>query len=126
MEITDNTKTLANALAEINLFRQKLEAAQQIIREAREQKPVAVVDIMFGGRPEIRFLPGNYDYRGLMYAAPVPAMPMQDDKILSCMVCDLIHLLEFARIETPTRGDLPQIENLINSLKARIEYKVRP
>jgi regulator of replication initiation timing len=138
MEITDNTKTLANALAEIEILRKqledipegctvadakklreanhalalenfelkkKLEAAdaeikrlesawhvetlnskdqliaeqeaendrlKQIIRDAREQKPVAVVDIMFGGRPEIRFLPGNYDYRGLMYAEPLP------------------------------------------------------
>jgi hypothetical protein len=42
------------ASAEIDQLRQKLEAAEQIIREAREQKPV--------------------------FSSPVPVMPIQDDE----------------------------------------------
>lgn len=115
MEITDNTKTLANALAENDQLRQQLEAAEaeikrlesswhvetlnrkdqliaeqeaendrlkHIIRDAREQKPVAVMGN--NGSVMSKSELGNgfekcLDGNTALYAAPVPAMQIQDD-----------------------------------------------
>jgi hypothetical protein len=128
MEVTDNTKTLANALIEIDQLRQKLESAeaekrefqdlylllnpsavelpdavtleiaiksvlddlktsQQIIREAREQKPVEWQYLSTFGvwswfanekHKNDTIEDGRWPIRAL-YLSPVPAMPIQDD-----------------------------------------------
>jgi hypothetical protein len=105
MEVTDNTKTMANALAEIEQLQQKLEQAEAradkaeaMIREAQEQKPS--IFVVFNGVSPVKAfyensyaceyadsqqknhsLSGswsNFHVKGL-YAAPVPAMPIQDE-----------------------------------------------
>ena len=86
MEVTDNTKTLANALAEIDQLRQKLEQAEAIIREAREQKPACWR--WQAGRDEGFYFSEVSAKEGAEYGenitplfiSPVPAMPIQDYK----------------------------------------------
>nr|WP_254215466.1 hypothetical protein [Burkholderia multivorans] len=43
---------------------------------------------------------------------------MPNDNVLTARVADLLHLLEFATIHTPTEGDGPQIIDAIRDIKA--------
>lgn len=93
MEVTDNTKTLANALAEIEQLQQKLAAAEDradkaeaIIREAQEQKPVGKIEAVFNQGAGHFFNCEWFDHCNFkdgdfLYAAPVPAMPIQDELV---------------------------------------------
>jgi len=129
MEVTDNTKTLANALAEIDQLRQKLERAEAIIREAQEQD--AIVEVKRHGKSGYYYFeelkPRAINKGMKLYASPVPAMPIQDGSLIKTMAADLIHLLQFAEIKTPTDSDLPQVEKLIERIKSEInKSEVKP
>jgi hypothetical protein len=120
MQVTDNTKTLANAIAEIDQLRQKLDAAEKqwhyyqslikhngfdgitdllakhhalekVICEAREQIPLGTIDSADAWRLHVgrntKALPARLG--GYVYAAPVPAMPIQDDIKLTGFIHDL-------------------------------------
>lgn len=51
-------------------------------------------------------------------AQPAPVVP--DDVALRCRVQDLLHLLSFAKIETPTPTDKPEAEKAMADIRAMI------
>lgn len=87
-----------------------------------ERAPVAVVSASEWRRAQegrtFMAIPGNEaDSSGdvLLYAATA-----LDGRVMSSLVADLLHLLDYATIQTPTQGDSQQARRVMESLRAML------
>lgn len=74
-----------------------------------------------GGKPEFKW-PAEIEAARAILADVVSVVQSagMPELTLQVRIADLLHLLQFAKIETPTPGDAPQAERIMNDLQAML------